>query len=336
MAFHENAFFPENLSVGTRGGPGFSTSIVEGDSGSSERVSRWANARRKYNAKYGIRTVDDLNVVLSFYIARSGPAVGFRLKDHLDFTTAANHTGSPTNVDCELFPTTATGTSGQFQLRTKYVSGGVTVFRTIQKPRAGTILIARTPSGGGGAVNISAFTPDTTTGLITIASGLTAGDTMTGGCQFDVPVQFAAEIDDVLAASIDNFNSGDIPDIPMVEMVGTVASPERFYYGGGSLVAPTANNTIVNLDFSAGRTFAVAPTNTTWASTVLVPDPTDLEPGGPYFHIINISGGDMTIKTFDNVNTIVTLTGGTLSNPKAAIMVIYFDGTVNKWAALSN
>jgi uncharacterized protein (TIGR02217 family) len=323
MAFHE-VRFPVNLSYDTRGGPGFSTSIAEGDSGSSERVSRWPNARRRYNAKYGIKSQDQLGVVIDFYTARYGPTIGFRFKDWNDYSTSVNHrdTCAPTDV----LQGTATGSSGQFQLRTQYPNGlGGFIYRSITKPVAGTVRVARTPSGGGAAVEIFTFSFNTTTGLLTISSGLTTGDTITAGFEFDVPVQFGAELDEVLAITLNDFNRGEIPDIPLVEMMGDVASPDRFFYGDGALT-PTSG------------TFSIDLSKRVWiflgsvASKALLQDPTDLEAGGPYQHILNLGSATLLVRTFDDSALVVSLAAG-----KSALTVISPGPTgANLWAALSN
>ena len=326
MAFHE-VQLPPSITVGSRGGPGFSTSIVEGEGGASERVSRWPSARRRYNLRPGNRNQDALAQILDFYIARQGPAIGFRFKDLWDFTTATNHRAAPTATDCLLLNTatggtTATGTSGNFQLRTKYVSGNTTIFRTINKPVAGTTLIA----SNGSTVSSANYAVDTTTGIVNVTAGLTNGHSITGGTEFDVSVQFAPEVDEQFQVSIENFEWGDIADIPLIEMVGNVASPERFYYGGSSIIATTGNS---SLDFSLGRAIVYTATG---AATWFAPDPTDLEQGGPYFILYHAGvSGVVTIKTFDNVSTIGTISG----TGKMGLMMAYLDAGVMKWALLA-
>lgn len=319
MAFHE-VRFPDSISLGSRGGPGFSTSIVEGTGGASERISRWSNARRHYNAKPGIKTLSALTTTLDFYIARSGPAVGFRWKDWMDFTTATNHRSAPSATD--VFLANATGTSGQFQLRTKYVSGPTTVYRTIRKPVLDTTLIAC----NGVPLTTTNYAVDTATGLVTVTAGLTNGQPVTAGCEFDVPVQFAAELDTDFDISIENYDWADIPDIMLLEMVGDVTSPDRFYAGSGSTIS--ANGTTA-INFGHGRAIVYAGAST---ATWLMPDPTDLELGGPYFYIYNFgtSTPSVALKTFDNVTAIATVGAG-----KLCILCVYNDGTANKWAALT-
>lgn len=320
MAFHE-VRHPTAYAYGTRGGPGFSTSIVEGDGGASERISRWPNARRHYDPRPGIKTLAALAAHLDFYIARQGPAIGFRLKDLSDFTTAADHTGEHNATD--VFLGNATGTSGQFQLRTQYVSGPTTVYRTIRKPVLDTVKMAC----NGVPLVTSNYTVDTTTGLVTVTAGLTNTLPVSGGCEFDVPVQYVAELDTNFNVAVESFNRGDIPDLSMVEMVGDVVSPERFYAGGSSYI--TASGTTA-ISFAHGRALVYAGIG---AATWLMPDPTDLELGGPYFYVYNFgtSSPSITLKTFDNVSTIGSLS----AVGKMGVLCVYNDGTANKWAALS-
>lgn len=319
MAFHE-VQFPTSVAYGSRGGPGFSTSIVEGDGGSSERISRWANAKRHYNVSPGIKSLAALSAVLDFYIARQGPAIGFRFKDLMDFTTAANHRDAPSSTDVLLG--TASGTSGQFQLRTKYVSGPTTVYRNIRKPVLDTTLIGC----NGSTIATSNYTVDTTTGLVTVTGGLTNGQSVTGGCEFDVPVQFASELDTNFDVSQESYNRGNIPDIMLVEMVGDVSSPERFYAGGSSVISTTGT---LALSFAYGRVLIYVGNG---AGTWLLPDPTDLELGGPYFIIYNFGSTTptLTLKTADNLTTLPT----TITSGKLGMLCVYNDGTANKWALI--
>lgn len=328
MAFHE-VRLSDSISLGSSGGPGFSTSIVEGTGGASERISRWSNARRHYNAKPGIKTFAALTAVMDFYIARQGPAIGFRWKDHMDFTTAVNHRDAPSATDVFLANAPGSGSSGQFQLRTQYVSSPTTTYRTIRKPVANTTLMAC----NGVPLATTNYTTDTATGLVTVTAGLTPNLPVTGGCEFDVPVQFAAELDTEFDISIEEFNYADIPDIMLVEMVGDVTSPDRFYAGGGSSIAASGTTAI---NFGHGRALIYSGAgNATW----LMPDPTDLELGGPYFYIYNFgtSTPTITVKTFDNVTTILGVGGvaPAMILGKLAILCVYNDGTANKWAALT-
>ena len=64
-AFHE-VLFPLDVSLRGRGGPQRRTEIVITGSGREERNQRWAHARRRYEAGYGIRGLAALHEVLAF------------------------------------------------------------------------------------------------------------------------------------------------------------------------------------------------------------------------------------------------------------------------------
>ena len=95
MAFHE-VRFPTNISLGSSGGPERRTEIVTLGSGFEERNQRWADSRRRYNAGYGVKTVDDLYRVIEFFEERRGAFHGFRWKDGTDYKSCrpASEVGS--------------------------------------------------------------------------------------------------------------------------------------------------------------------------------------------------------------------------------------------------
>lgn len=321
MAFHE-VRYPIGVLYESAGGPEHSTGVAEGAGGGSERTSHWPNAKRSYVARIK-KTWDAMAQATDFYIARKGPAIGFRWKDDMDFTTAVNHRDPPSMTDAVIG--VATGASGQFQLKTQYSDGlGGFVSRTLQKPVSGTALVSKTTGAGAPVQVTSNITIDYTTGLVTINAGLTAGDVIKGGSEFDVPAQFNPEMDKNFKPVISNYNVSEIPDMLIDEMVGDVTSPDRFYYGGGSLVTATAR---FNITFAMGKVVLY----TGGTTTALMPDSTDLELGGFYFAVTNGGAGTLTIRTFDSVSVIVTLTTG-----KSAFFAIFNDGTGNKWLGLSN
>ena len=65
-AFHE-VLFPTAIALGSHGGPERRTDIVVLGSGAEERNSRWSASRRRYNAGYGVTSLDELHTVLAFF-----------------------------------------------------------------------------------------------------------------------------------------------------------------------------------------------------------------------------------------------------------------------------
>ena len=84
MNFHD-VQFPTAISRGATGGPERRTDIVVLGSGHEERNSRWADSKRRYDAGYGIKTLDELYTVLAFFEERRGALYGFRWKDPSDW-----------------------------------------------------------------------------------------------------------------------------------------------------------------------------------------------------------------------------------------------------------
>jgi len=206
MAFHE-VRFPDDISRGARGGPERRTQIVELASGDEERNASWANSRRRYDVAYGIRRADDLAAVVAFFEARSGRLHGFRFKDWGDHKSCLP---SGTSVPTDQLIGTGDGATTTFQLVKRYASGSQTWVRKITKPVAGTVRVALD-----GAEQLSGWTVDTTTGVLTFDTAPAAGVAITAGFAFDVPVRFDT---DVLDVTLDLERLGSITSIPLLEI----------------------------------------------------------------------------------------------------------------------
>jgi uncharacterized protein (TIGR02217 family) len=207
MAF-DDIRFPTAISRGATGGPERRTEIVTTASGHEERNSRWADSRRRYNAGFGVKSLDDLHEVVRFFEERRGRLHAFRWKDHLDFRSCPPQQAvSP--LDQVLG--TGTGSLATFQLVKRYGSGLRDYVRTITKPSPGSVRVSVN------GVATSAFTVDALTGMVTFSPGNLplAGATVTAGFDFDVPVRFDT---DQLRINLTSFAAGDIPDIPIVEV----------------------------------------------------------------------------------------------------------------------
>jgi len=92
----------------------------------------------------------------------------------------------------------------------RYASGSQTWSRTITKPVAGTVRVARD-----GAEQLGGWSVGTTTGLVTFDSAPAAGVAITAGFEFDVPVRFDT---DALDVTLDLERLGSITSIPLLEI----------------------------------------------------------------------------------------------------------------------
>ena len=295
MSFHE-VQFPPAISYGSSGGPGFNTAVLETDGGQEQRIARLSQPRHRYNVAYGIKTYADLLTLKEFYIARLGPASGFRYKDWLDFTTASDHRSSPSVIDVVLG--VGDGTTSQFQLIKKYTSGPTTVTRTLEKPVSGTTVVSLDD-----ALQESGWSVNTTTGLITFDNPVASDVVVKAGCVFDVPVRFGLEIDDVLNESLDFFDAGSLAEIPLVELVNEDPQTGEFFFGGASHSAPDEDLTLTALE---ERLQVYDPQSANLK--IILPDPTSLSLGGPYFILVNESGANaMLVRDDGDTTTLATL-----------------------------
>jgi uncharacterized protein (TIGR02217 family) len=205
MSF-DDVRFPTAISRGSSGGPERRTEIVVTGSGAEERNSRWAESRRRYDAGFGIRSLDDIHQVIGFFEERRGRLIGFRWKDHVDWKSCAP--GTATSALDQIIGM-GNGTRVSFQLVKRYGTGLRDHLRTITKPVAGSVRVAVAGSA------VTGFTVDHLTGVVTLAAPPAAGAQVTAGFEFDVPVRFDT---DELRINLTQFAAGDIPQIPLVEI----------------------------------------------------------------------------------------------------------------------
>ena len=184
MSF-DDVRFPPQISRGSSGGPERRTEIVVTGSGAEERNSRWADSRRRYNAGFGVKSLDDIHAVVAFFEERRGRLHGFRWKDHLDFKSCA-----PAAVIGPLDQAIGTGDGAttRFQMVKRYGSGLRDYLRVIAKPVAGSVRMAVAGR------EVTGFAVDTLTGVVSLSTAPAAGAAVTAGF------------------------GGDIPDIPIVEI----------------------------------------------------------------------------------------------------------------------
>ncbi len=208
MAFHEIRF-PANLSFGASGGPERRTEVVTLSSGHEERNSPWAHSRRHYDAGTGLRSLDDLDLVVTFFEARAGRLHGFRWKDWADYKSCrpseeTEGTDQLLGIGDEI--------NDRFQLVKYYGSGEGLYVRAITKPVQGTVQLA---IGGLPVQETIDYTVDYTTGIVTFDHPPDTGAEVSAGFEYDVPVRFDA---DRIVTAISSFHAGEVPQIPVVEV----------------------------------------------------------------------------------------------------------------------
>ena len=137
----------------------------------------------------------DFDTVLDFFHAMRGRLHGFRFKDWSDWKSNGMDRGvNVTNTDQSIG--TGDGATTDFQLSLTYTAGSQSYVRNITKPVAGSVVVA---VDGVSQTYTTNWTIDTTTGIVTFTAGHipTAGQAITAGFEFDVPVRF--DTDDFIA-----------------------------------------------------------------------------------------------------------------------------------------
>lgn len=208
MNFHE-VRFPASLSFGSVGGPERRTDIVTLANGFEERNTPWAHSRRRYDAGLGMRSLDDVETLISFFEARRGQMHGFRWKDWSDYKSGK---ASVEISFRDQVIAVGDGETTAFPLIKNYRSGEFSYARPITKPVAGTVRIGIEQDEMQEAVDYSV---DVATGVITFVQPPAETMSITAGYEFDVPVRFDT---DRIQTSVASFQAGDVPNVPVVEV----------------------------------------------------------------------------------------------------------------------
>lgn len=207
--FHE-VRFPVDVAFGSTGGPERRTEIVTLGSGREQRNSRWAHSRRRFEAGYGIRSLDDLAAVIAFFEERRGRLHGFRFRDPVD-CRSCRPSATPAPTDQAIG--TGDGINGTFYLVKRYGAGIAPYERRIAKPVAGTVRVAV----NGAEQGPDRWWVDVTSGTLGFHAGFIPpeGAAVSAGFEFDVPVRFER---DALEIDLAAFEAGSIPSVPLTEI----------------------------------------------------------------------------------------------------------------------
>ncbi len=208
MDFHD-VRFPSSLSFGSLGGPERRTDVVTLANGFEERNTPWAHSRRRYNAGLGLRALDDIADLIAFFEARQGQLFGFRWKDWADYKSCKP--SNDVHFKDQLIAK-GDGVTTAFPLAKTYQSGNSDYKRIIKKPVAGTVVVGVQGDLLQEAIH---FEIDSNSGIVTFVTAPDAGVEITAGFEFDVPVRFDT---DRIHTSVANFQAGEVPDVPVVEV----------------------------------------------------------------------------------------------------------------------
>lgn len=314
MAFH-SVLFPVDVQYGYAGGPGFATVVQQTHSGHEERVARWSSARHRYRPSKEQMTATEVAAVRHFYLERRGALHSFRFKDWHDFTSAADDTGDTDPTDQIIGE--GDGAEVNFQLRKQYGSDN-TYVRPIQLPVEDSVSVAFD-----GVEQLSGWTVSLTTGIVTFTSAPALGVVVTAGFEFDVPVRFERNIDELLSVRIPNFARADVLDIDLIEVFDEIELPELWHPGGCNNLDPFSAD--ANLSMHDGKVQFVNPDAS--GLNLFLPH-TEHLPGGEYFTFVIKSGASGTLNIRDDAGNIVYTAA-----PSGAIVRLFLvdDGGTKTW-----
>lgn len=205
MAFEE-VQFPSTIQYTSAGGPEWNTEITELNGGTEQRNQIWVNHRHRYTIK-SFKQDSDIDQFIAFFNAMRGRLHGFRLKDWGDYRTGSNY--SPPGYEDEVLVGDVDGVNKDFQLVKRYSIGSQEYVRYITKPVTGTTRVSLDS-----VEQMSGWTVDTTTGIVTFSTAPVVSTVVAGGCEFDVPVRFDTDHLDITHSSYQAANNS----IPMVEL----------------------------------------------------------------------------------------------------------------------
>jgi uncharacterized protein (TIGR02217 family) len=210
-SFHD-VVFPLPISFGATGGPERRIEVAELTSGREQRNARQAHSKRRYDAGTGVRSINDLREVTSFFEARRGKLTAFRFRDPFD--NASRDDGLAVTAADQMLGA-GDGTRSRFKLVKNYGSGADAYARPIRKPVSGSLRVA---VAGVEKTLSTHFSIDDATGEIVFLPGSIPanGQAVTAGYEFHVSVRFDA---DQLSASLTAFKAGQVPTIPLAEVL---------------------------------------------------------------------------------------------------------------------
>jgi uncharacterized protein (TIGR02217 family) len=210
-SFHD-VVFPLPISFGATGGPERRIEVAELTSGREQRNARQAHSKRRYDAGTGISSISDLRQVISFFEARRGKLTAFRFRDPFD--NASRDDGLAVTLADQALGT-GDGALSRFKLVKNYGSGPDAYARPIRKPVSGSLRVA---VAGVEKTIVTHFAFDDVTGDVVFSAGSipSNGQAVTAGFEFHVPVRFDA---DQLSASLTAFKAGQVPTIPLAEVL---------------------------------------------------------------------------------------------------------------------
>jgi len=206
--FH-NISFPLSLAFGASGGPMRVTEITQLANGAEHRNTAHSQSRRKYNAGAGVKSIDELSVLITFFESRLGQLHSFRFRDPMDHKSCRP---SDAISATDQIIGQGDGMESQFQLLKTYEDSYGEYRRLIKKPISETVMIALNGEG----ITASDFNVSELSGEVSFNVPPATGTVISAGFEFDVAVRFDV---DQLDLALESFGAGQAANIPLIEVL---------------------------------------------------------------------------------------------------------------------
>lgn len=202
---------PDGVRIGAQVRDAYDVQITRTVNGSEYRRLNHPYPMRSFVINFTSLRDGVFRSVMDLYDRAHGRYAGFRVKWLDDYTTRSDGRSVPTALDQTLTRIS----SGVYQLRKAYGSSGTPGAsglpeRIIYKPVSGTVVVAKNGVTVGSGVSV-----DTATGRVTITPAPLITDTITGGCEFDLPCRFDSDID----TNLPTHTVREIGSISVVELL---------------------------------------------------------------------------------------------------------------------
>lgn len=184
MAFVETPRFPDYISRGSQGGPGYMTRITNYGAGYEARDILWTYGQHRYDVSYGLKEIQYVYDLVEFFHAMKGRGHSFRFKDYADYKSCAIE-ATIASTD-QIISTGTSSTTTDYQIK-KIYTAGVATTRSITKPISTSLLVSIN------GTDTTAFTVSSTSGIITFTAAPATDATITAGYEFDVPCRFDSD-----------------------------------------------------------------------------------------------------------------------------------------------
>jgi uncharacterized protein (TIGR02217 family) len=230
--------FPECIRYGSSKDRSYSVDVVTDAADNAYPIFRHPYVISRFDSDFSRKSFSDMSDMISLFDRCGGMFGGFRVKDITDYTTNA-WTAAPTFSD--QLCTTISAASGTYQLIRWYgTEGGSTAARRrIRKPVSGTVVVGIRDAAAAGH-QITAFTVDTTTGIITLSANKT-----------DTVVDITQAASAVVDIGTNTIAIGD-----SVHFSGVVGMTEINGKRGLVTAKPDSTHITVNIDSTAFTAYA--------------------------------------------------------------------------------